>query len=55
LATSIASFVPLLGAAAIWVPATGYLFLTGASLKGFILAIIGLFGISLVDNILKPS
>jgi predicted PurR-regulated permease PerM len=54
LATSIASFVPLLGAAAIWVPATGYLFLTGASLKGFILAIIGLFGISLVDNILKP-
>ena len=54
LATSIASFVPLLGAAAIWVPATGYLFLTGAALKGFILAIIGLFGISLVDNILKP-
>ena len=54
LATSIASFVPLLGAAAIWVPATGYLFLTGAVLKGFILAIIGLFGISLVDNILKP-
>ncbi len=54
LATSIASFVPLLGAAAIWVPATGYLFLTGAALKGFILAIIGLFGISLIDNILKP-
>jgi len=54
LATSIASFVPLLGAAAIWVPATGYLFLQGAVLKGIILAIVGLFGISLIDNILKP-
>ncbi|MGB9714916.1 MAG: AI-2E family transporter [Thermodesulfovibrionales bacterium] len=54
LATSIASFVPLLGASSIWVPATIYLFLKGAVLKGFILAIIGLFGISLVDNILKP-
>ncbi|MGQ9569751.1 MAG: AI-2E family transporter [Thermodesulfovibrionales bacterium] len=54
LATSIASFVPLLGASSIWVPATIYLFLNEAILKGFILAIIGLFGISLVDNILKP-
>jgi predicted PurR-regulated permease PerM len=54
LATSIASFVPLLGAASIWVPATVYLFLSGAVLQGFILAIVGLLGISLVDNILKP-
>jgi predicted PurR-regulated permease PerM len=54
LATSIASFVPLLGASSIWVPATIYLFLTGAMLKGIALAIIGLFGISLIDNILKP-
>ncbi|MFH1702513.1 MAG: AI-2E family transporter [Nitrospirota bacterium] len=54
LATSIASFVPLLGASSIWVPAAGYLFLKGAILKGIILAIVGLFGISLIDNILKP-
>jgi predicted PurR-regulated permease PerM len=54
LATSIASFVPLLGASSIWVPAMLYLFLTGAILKGIALAIIGLFGISLIDNILKP-
>ncbi len=54
LATSIASFVPLLGASSIWVPAAGYLFLKGAVLKGIILAIVGLFGISLIDNILKP-
>ncbi|NWF52827.1 MAG: AI-2E family transporter [Nitrospirae bacterium] len=54
LATSIASFVPLLGASSIWVPAAIYLFLNGEILKGFILAIIGIFGISLTDNILKP-
>lgn len=54
LATSIASFIPLLGAASIWVPATVYLFLSGAVLQGSILAIVGLLGISLVDNILKP-
>jgi predicted PurR-regulated permease PerM len=54
LATSIASFVPLLGASSIWIPADIYLFLNGEILKGIILAIIGIFGISLVDNILKP-
>lgn len=54
LATSIASFIPLIGAAAIWAPAAGYLFISGAILKGFILAIIGFFGISLIDNVLKP-
>ncbi|MEW6003326.1 MAG: AI-2E family transporter [Nitrospirota bacterium] len=54
LATSIASFIPLLGAFAIWGPATVYLFITGAISKGIILAIVGIFGISLIDNILKP-
>jgi predicted PurR-regulated permease PerM len=54
ISTPVASFVPLLGAASIWVPATVYLFLSGAVLQGFILAIVGLLGISLVDNILKP-
>jgi predicted PurR-regulated permease PerM len=54
LATSIASFIPLIGAAAVWAPAAGYLFLTGAFVKGLILAIIGFFGISLIDNVLKP-
>jgi predicted PurR-regulated permease PerM len=54
LATSIASFIPLLGASAVWVPITVYLFIEGAVLKGIALAIIGIFGISLIDNILKP-
>ncbi|BCB96499.1 AI-2E family transporter [Dissulfurispira thermophila] len=54
MATSIASFIPLIGAFAIWGPATVYLFLHGAVLKGIALAIIGVFGISLIDNVLKP-
>jgi len=54
LATSIASFIPLLGASVVWVPATVYLFIKGALLKGVVLALIGIFGISLVDNILRP-
>jgi predicted PurR-regulated permease PerM len=54
LATSIASFIPLIGAAGIWAPAAGYLFLTGEVLNGLILAIVGFFGISLIDNVLKP-
>jgi predicted PurR-regulated permease PerM len=54
LATSIASFVPLLGAAGVWVPMTIYLFIENEITKGIILAIVGIFGISLIDNILKP-
>lgn len=53
-AISIASFIPLLGAFSIWGPATVYLFIQGNVLNGMILAIIGAFGISLIDNILKP-
>lgn len=53
-AISIASFIPLLGAFAVWGPATVYLFIQGAVAKGIALAIIGSFGISLIDNILKP-
>ncbi|MEW6162000.1 MAG: AI-2E family transporter [Nitrospirota bacterium] len=54
LATSIASFIPLVGASAVWVPAVIYLFIKGAVVKGIALAIVGIFGISLIDNILKP-
>ncbi len=54
LATSIASFVPLVGAAGIWVPMTVYLFIENEVVKGIVLVIVGIFGISLIDNILKP-
>ena len=53
-AISIMSFVPMLGTFSIWGPIVVYLFLKGAVAKGFILLAIGIFGISMVDNILKP-
>ncbi|MGO9611659.1 MAG: AI-2E family transporter [Dissulfurispiraceae bacterium] len=53
-AISIASFIPLLGSFAVWGPATVYLFVKGELLKSLILAIVGIFGISFIDTILKP-
>ncbi|MFQ3573430.1 MAG: AI-2E family transporter [Thermodesulfovibrionales bacterium] len=53
-ATSVVSFVPLLGASVVWAPAAIYLFVEGSIIKGIILCIVGIFGISMVDNILKP-
>ncbi|MCX8027141.1 MAG: AI-2E family transporter [Thermodesulfovibrionales bacterium] len=52
--TSVVSFVPLLGAAVVWGPAAIYLFIKGSIIKGVILTIVGIFGISMIDNILKP-
>lgn len=54
LSISIASFIPLVGAFAVWGPAAAYLFIKGAILNGIILSVIGMFGISLIDNILRP-
>ncbi len=54
LAISIASFIPLIGAFGIWGPMTAYLFIKGDFWEGIILALVGTFIISLIDNILKP-
>ena len=48
------SFIPIGGTALIWVPAAILLFIQGAFLKGIILVGLGIFGISLVDNLLRP-
>lgn len=48
------SFIPILGTFIIWGPGAGYLFFNGFILKGFILILIGIFIISMVDNILRP-
>jgi predicted PurR-regulated permease PerM len=48
------SFIPIGGTALIWVPAAILLFIQGAFLKGIILVGLGAFGISLVDNLLRP-
>ncbi len=51
---AIVSFVPMLGTAIVWVPASLVLFFDGAYAKGIALVLIGVFVISMVDNILKP-
>lgn len=48
------SFIPIGGTALIWVPATIFLFIQGAFLKGLILLGLGIFVISMVDNLLRP-
>lgn len=53
-AIAIMSFIPMLGTASVWGSIVVYLVLEDAFLRAFILLLIGTFGISLVDNILKP-
>ena len=49
------SFIPIGGTALIWGPTCLLLFVTGAFAKGIILLAVGVLGISMVDNILRPS
>lgn len=51
---ALASFIPLAGTALVWVPESLILLAQGAYLKGIALILIGIFVISMVDNILKP-
>ncbi len=52
--TAFASFIPFVGAAAVWVPAVIYLFIKGSTVKAIILLLYGMFVISMVDNIIRP-
>jgi predicted PurR-regulated permease PerM len=54
MAMFITSFIPLLGTFIIWGPIASYLFIQGLFLKGIILIIVGIFVISMADNILRP-
>lgn len=53
-AVSIASFIPLVGSLAVWGPAVIYLFVHGAIFNAFALFFIGIFGISMIDYLLRP-
>ncbi len=53
-ATFFTSTIPITGASTVWVPCAAYLFLTHQTHKALILTLIGIFVISLSDNILKP-
>jgi predicted PurR-regulated permease PerM len=48
------SFIPIGGTALIWAPAAIILVIGGAVLKGIVLLGIGVFVISMVDNLLRP-
>jgi predicted PurR-regulated permease PerM len=48
------SLIPLVGAALVWVPTALWLLLSGDVARGIILMVVGVFGISLADNILRP-
>jgi predicted PurR-regulated permease PerM len=53
------ALIPMVGAASVWVPASGYLFFVAANGNGpywkpIFLAVWGVVAISLVDNIIRP-
>ena len=54
LVTVIASMVPFVGTAAVWVPGTVYLLAIGAWPKAIVLAVWGAAIVSSVDNVLRP-
>jgi predicted PurR-regulated permease PerM len=53
-AMALLSFIPIGGTALIWAPAVILLLIGGAVWKGLILLGVGVFVISMVDNILRP-
>ena len=54
LATAITSFLPFIGSHIVWVPMCLYLLVTVHIVKAIILAVFGIFGIGLVDNVVRP-
>ncbi len=48
------SLIPIGGTALIWGPAALLFFVQGALLKGILLLFLGIFGISMADNFLRP-
>ncbi|HXW68557.1 MAG TPA: AI-2E family transporter [Dissulfurispiraceae bacterium] len=52
--TAIASFIPMVGSFAVWGIIALYFFLQVSVMKGVILVLIGIFGISLIDYGLRP-
>lgn len=53
--TFLVSLVPIFGAASVWLPISIYFFMTHLYTKGIILFFVGLLGISLLDNLMKPA
>lgn len=51
---AVASFLPAVGTLAVWGPVAVYLFVQEEVVKGIILTAVGVFGISMVDEFLRP-
>ena len=49
------TLIPILGAASVWFPIAVYLLIMQLYGKAIILFVVGFFGISLIDNIMKPA
>ncbi|WP_086981531.1 AI-2E family transporter [Vibrio aphrogenes] len=49
-----ASFIPVVGTALVWVPAAGYLFLTGDITWALFIVVWGIAVIGSIDNLLRP-
>jgi predicted PurR-regulated permease PerM len=52
--TAFCSLIPLVGSALVWVPAALWLLLSGEVVRGVILIGVGVLGIGMVDNVLRP-
>jgi predicted PurR-regulated permease PerM len=52
--TFFASFIPSFGTGLVWVPVAAALAISGAKIKALILALVGVFVISTIDNVLRP-
>jgi predicted PurR-regulated permease PerM len=53
-ATAFCSLIPVVGSALVWVPVSLWLLLAGDVVRGVILLAVGVIGIGMVDNILRP-
>jgi predicted PurR-regulated permease PerM len=53
-ATAFCALVPIVGSALVWVPATLWLLATGEITRAVILLIVGVVGVGMVDNVLRP-
>jgi predicted PurR-regulated permease PerM len=51
---AVCSLIPVFGAALVWLPTSLWLMMSGEIGRGIILAIVGVLGISLADNVLRP-
>ena len=51
---ALCSLLPVVGAALVWAPAGLWLLLSGETTRGVIMLVVGVLGISMVDNVLRP-